>query len=101
MNWRRVRSGQLGVGLRPGQDPVGEKQPQARWGQRWPGCGRAWAEPPTCWVDSDKCPLCGPSISEQLHPGLTDPVRILTVSLASFGVANREDFALLSMTWRQ
>lgn len=59
-----------GGGAEAGQGMEGEKLPQTWWGQRWPGCGRAWAEPPTCWVDLDKCALSTfVSTSKQLHPG--------------------------------
>ena len=75
--------------LRPGQVVVGEKQSQTWWGRKWlRRCGRAWAAPPTCCVDSDKHPPSGPQL---LHlsssvQGQTDQVGILVLPLARSGV---------------
>ena len=76
-------------GLRPGQVTGGEEQSQAWWGQKWlRRCGRAWAAPQNCRVDSDKRPLSGPQL---LHlssytQGQTGQVGILVLPLAGSGV---------------
>lgn len=90
-NWRRVWSGQLGAGLGPGQAMVGEKQLPTWWGQRWLGRARAWAEPRTCRLHSEKRPFSGPQflhLSSYMQ-GQTDQEGVLTLPLASSDVAHR------------
>ena len=76
-------------GLRPGQVTGGEEQSQAWWGQKWlRRCGRAWAAPQTCRVDSDKRPLSGPQLLRlsSYTQGQTGQVGILVLPLAGSGV---------------